>query len=150
MSITIHCPFHNQHNLNNFLLNSLLPKPPNSNVHSLLFPSPKFHCPLPNLSLFPDLTTHPTTPPPRHSLTIHCQLPNLPKFHHQVTNLFHDPTVHSQNFPPFPSSNCPLPNLSLPSANCPLPGLKDRVGRWAHYSCKLCVICYYSAVSQWI
>ena len=26
--------------------------------------------------------------------------------------------------------------------------LKDRVGSWAQYSCKLCMICYFSAVSQ--
>ena len=109
MSITIHCPFHNQHNLNNFPLDFLLPKPPNSTVHFLLSPSPKFHCPLPNLLLSPNLTTHPTTPPPHHNLTIRCPLPNLHQFHDQVTNLFQISIIQlSTLYLSLPSSNCPL------------------------------------------
>ena len=144
MSITIFCPFHHQHNLNNFPLNSVLPKPPNSTVHFLLFPSPKFHCPLPNLLLSPNLTTHPTAPPPHHNLTIRCPLPNLHQFHHQLTNLFQISIIQLSTLYLFlPSPHCPLPHPShhptvhsltppitplstpspLPSSHCPLPQL---------------------------
>ena len=125
MSITIHCPFHNQHNLNNFPLDSLLPKPPNATVHSLLFPSPKFHCPFPKLSLSPNIITHPTTPPPCHNLTIHCPLPNLHQFHHQLTNLFQMPIIQLSNPKtlPFPIIQLSTLYLSLSSSHCPLPNL---------------------------
>ena len=128
MSITIHCPFHNQHNLNNFPLDSLLPKPPNSTVHFLLFPSPKCHCLLPSLSLSPNLTTHPTTPPPpRHNLTNCRPLPYLHQFHPQLTNLFQISIIQLSTpktlpFPIIPlSTPSPLPPIVPLSTPSPLP-----------------------------
>ena len=113
MSITIHCPFHNQHNLSNFPLDSSLPKPPNSTVHLLLFPSPKFH----NLSLSPNPKTHPC-----HNLTIRCLLPNLHQFHHQLTNLFQISIIQlsTPKILLFPIIQLSTLYLSLPSSNCPL------------------------------